>query len=149
MKHNADVGVYTKSPQENTRMVKESASGATSLVSRPVVVEGEISGEENLHVDGRVKGSIRLAGDLFVGASGVVEAEVEARNIVIQGTLTGKVLARGQLEVQTAGRFNGESTAGSYEIREGAVFEGISKMLGRSHPPGKPPAAAEAPKNQK
>ncbi|MCK7507668.1 MAG: polymer-forming cytoskeletal protein [Desulfobacterales bacterium] len=63
-------------------------------------MEGEISGEENLHVDGRVKGIIRLAGDLFVGAGGVVEAEVDARNVVIQGTVTGKVLARRQLEVQ-------------------------------------------------
>jgi cytoskeletal protein CcmA (bactofilin family) len=111
-------------------MAKDAPSGTTSLVSRPVVVEGEISGEENLHVDGRVKGIIRLAGDLFVGASGVVEAEIDARNVVIQGAVTGKVLARRQLEVQPSGRFNGEATAASYEIRQGAVFEGISRMLG-------------------
>ena len=115
-------------------MGKESASGTISLVSQQIVVDGEIQGDENLHVDGRVKGSIRLNGDLFVGANGVVDAEVEARNVIIQGALTGKVLAREQLEVQSTGRFNGESTAGSYEIREGAVFEGISKMLGRSNP---------------
>jgi cytoskeletal protein CcmA (bactofilin family) len=111
-------------------MAKDAPSGTISLVSRPVVVEGEISGEENLHVDGRVKGIIRLAGDLFVGASGVVEAEIDARNVVIQGAVTGKVLARRQLEVQPSGRFNGEATAASYEIRQGAVFEGLSRMLG-------------------
>ena len=111
-------------------MAKDPSSGTTSLVSRPVLVEGEISGEENLHVDGRVKGIIRLAGDLFVGASGVVEAEIDARSIVIQGAITGKVLARRQLEVQPSGRFNGEATAASYEIRQGAVFEGVSRMLG-------------------
>jgi cytoskeletal protein CcmA (bactofilin family) len=111
-------------------MAKDPSSGTTSLVSRPLVVEGEISGEENLHVDGRVKGIIRLAGDLFVGASGVVEAEIDARSIVIQGAVTGKVLARRQLEILPSGRFNGEATAASYEIRQGAVFEGISRMLG-------------------
>ena len=111
-------------------MAKDPSSGTTSLVSRPVVVEGEISGEENLHVDGRVKGIIRLAGDLFVGASGVVEAEIDARSIVIQGAVTGKVLARRQLEVHPSGRFNGEATAASYEIRQGAVFEGVTRMLG-------------------
>ena len=126
-------------------MGKESASGTISLVSRQVVVEGEIHGDENLHVDGRVKGSIRLNGDLFVGANGVVEAEVEARNVIIQGALTGKVLAREQLEVQSTGRFNGESTAGSYEIREGAVFEGISKMLGRSNPKNSQKVTAKSP----
>jgi cytoskeletal protein CcmA (bactofilin family) len=111
-------------------MAKDASSGTTSLVSRPVVVEGEISGEESLHVDGRVKGIIRLSGDLFVGTSGVVEADIDARRIVIQGAVTGKALARQQLEVQPSGRFSGEATAAAYEIRQGAVFEGISRMLG-------------------
>ena len=81
-------------------MVKNSSSGSTSLVSRPVVIEGEISGDENLHVDGRVKGIIRLSGDLFVGASGTVEAEIDARNVVIQGAVSGKVLARRQFGIR-------------------------------------------------
>ena len=110
-------------------MAKEATSETTSLVSRQIVIEGEVNGEENLHVDGRVKGSIRLAGDLFVGAGGVVEAEVDARNVVIQGTVTGKVLARRQFELRPGGRFSGECTASAYEIREGASFEGISRMF--------------------
>jgi cytoskeletal protein CcmA (bactofilin family) len=110
-------------------MAKEPASETTSLVSRQIVIEGEVSGAENLHVDGRVKGSIRLAGDLFVGAGGVVEAEVDARNVVVQGAVTGKVLARRQFELRPGGRFSGECTAAAYEIREGASFEGISRML--------------------
>jgi cytoskeletal protein CcmA (bactofilin family) len=109
-------------------MAKDDTTGTTSLVSRQIVIEGDVTGEENLHVDGRVKGSIRLTGDLFVGSGGVVEAEIDARNVVVQGTVTGKVLARGQFELRPAGRFNGECTAASYEIREGASFEGISKM---------------------
>jgi cytoskeletal protein CcmA (bactofilin family) len=125
-------------------MAKDASSGTTSLVSRPVVVEGEISGEENLHVDGRVKGIIRLAGDLFVGSSGVVEAEIDARSIVIQGTVTGKVLARRQLEVHPSGRFSGEAAAAAYEIRQGAVFEGISRMLSSKSHAEKPAVPAEA-----
>jgi cytoskeletal protein CcmA (bactofilin family) len=112
-------------------------AAATSLVSREVVIEGEIAGEENLHVDGRIKGSIRLTGDLFVGADGTVEADIEARNVVVQGALSGKVTARQQFEIRPTGRFNGECSAASIEIHEGAVFEGTSKMLG---PPAKPPA---------
>jgi cytoskeletal protein CcmA (bactofilin family) len=127
-------------------MAKDASSGTTSLVSRPVVVDGEISGEENLQVDGRLKGIIRLSGDLFVGTSGVVEAEIDARSIVIQGAVTGKVIARRQLEVQASGRFNGEATAASFEIRPGAVFEGISRMLGSKSQAEKPaaPTPAEA-----
>jgi cytoskeletal protein CcmA (bactofilin family) len=120
-------------------------------VSRSVVVEGEISGEENLHVDGRVKGVIRLAGDLFVGSGGAVEAEIDARNVVIQGSVAGKVIARRQLEVQASGRFNGECAAASYEIREGAVFEGISKMIGSNLPPAEkaPTPSDPTPENRR
>jgi cytoskeletal protein CcmA (bactofilin family) len=126
-------------------MAKDASSGTTSLVSRPVVVEGEISGEENLHVDGRVKGIIRLAGDLFVGANGVVEAEIDARSVVIQGAVTGKVVARRQLEVQSSGRFSGEATAATYEIRQGAVFEGVSRMLGSKPQVEKPSNSVDPP----
>ncbi|HSM90964.1 MAG TPA: polymer-forming cytoskeletal protein, partial [Desulfobacterales bacterium] len=52
--------------------------------------------------------------------------------------VTGKVLARRQLEVQPSGRFNGEATAASYEIRQGAVFEGVSRMLGSKSQSEKP-----------
>jgi cytoskeletal protein CcmA (bactofilin family) len=88
-------------------------------------------------VDGRVKGVIRLAGDLFVGAGGLVEADVDARNVVVQGTLKGKVIARQQFEIRPTGKFNGECTAASIEIREGALFEGTSRMIA--------PAAAKTP----
>jgi cytoskeletal protein CcmA (bactofilin family) len=110
-------------------MARETSADSTSLVSRQLTVEGEITGEENLHVDGCVKGLIRLAGDLFVGASGTVEAEVDARNVVIQGSVSGKITARNQLEIKPSGRLIGECSAASIEIREGAVFEGSARML--------------------
>ena len=126
-------------------MANEPGSETTSLVSRHVSIEGEVSGAESLHVDGRVKGTIRLAGDLFVGAGGVVEAEVDARNVVIQGTVTGKVLARRQLELRPGGRFSGECTAAAYEIREGASFEGISRMFSTRETGANTPAPAAEP----
>jgi cytoskeletal protein CcmA (bactofilin family) len=126
-------------------MANEPGSETTSLVSRQISIEGEVSGAENLHVDGRVKGIVRLAGDLFVGAGGVVEAEVDARNVVIQGTVTGKVLARRQLELRPGGRFSGECTAAAYEIREGASFEGISRMFSTRETGENAPAPAAEP----
>ena len=76
-----------------------------------------------------IQGVIRLSGDLFVGAGGSVDAEIDARNVVVQGAVSGKVTARQQFEIQPTGRFNGECTAASIEIREGALFEGTSKMI--------------------
>jgi len=116
-------------------MEKNKGTGSTSLLSRNVTIEGEIVGEENLHVDGRIKGKIRLDGNLFVGSAGVVEADVEASNVVIQGKIVGNVVAKHQLEIQPSGNLIGDCTAASIEIREGAVFEGRSNMI-------RPPASA-------
>jgi len=62
----------------------------------------------------------RLNGDLLVGATGLVEGEVDARNVVIQGAVSGKLTARNQLEIKPSGRLTGECSAASIEIKEGA-----------------------------
>ena len=110
-------------------------TGTTSLLSKRVKIEGNIQGDENLRVEGHFKGTIKVVGDFFVGQSGVVEAEVEADNIVIQGQITGNVLARKQLEIQSTGQLLGDCQAKSIDIREGAIFEGRSSMLKTAAPP--------------
>ena len=110
-------------------------TGTTSLLSKKVKIEGDIQGDEDLRVEGHFKGTIKVGGDFFVGQSGVVEAEVEADNVVIQGQITGNVLARKQLEIQSSGQLLGDCQASSIDIREGAIFEGRSSMLKTSVPP--------------
>ena len=109
-------------------MQKDKTTASTSLLSTNVKIEGEIHGEENLHIDGQIKGSIKLNGDVLVGNRGIVEAEIQANNIVIQGQVTGNVLARQQLEIQPSGKLIGDCSARSIDIREGALFEGRSHM---------------------
>ena len=118
-------------------MEKGKATGSTSLLSKKVNIEGDIQGDEDLHVEGHFKGSIKISGNIFVGQTGVLEAEIEADNIVIQGKITGNVLARKQLEIQPSGKLIGDCTAQSIDIKEGALFEGRSRML-------KSPGAASA-----
>ena len=105
------------------------ATAMTSLLSQKVKIEGDIQGEEDLRVEGHFRGTIKVIGDVFIGQSGVVEADVEADNIVIQGKITGNVLARKQLEIQSSGQLLGDCKAKSIDIREGAIFEGRSSML--------------------
>ena len=123
-------------------MQKDKALDSTSLLSRNVNIDGEIRGEENLHIDGHISGAIKLNGDVLIGNSGIVEAEIEANNIVIQGQVTGNVLARQQLEIQSSGSLFGDCTARSIDIKEGAMFEGRSKMLRTGGVSGRPGASA-------
>lgn len=121
-------------------MEKGKATGSTSLLSKKVNIVGEIQGNEDLHVEGRFKGSIKISGNIFVSQTGVVEADVEADTIVIQGKINGNVLARKQLEIQPRGQLIGDCTAQSIDIKEGAIFEGRSNML---RPPASPAGSAQ------
>ena len=116
-------------------MQKDKSADSISLLSKSVRIEGEIQGPENLHVEGYLKGSVALSGDIFIGSTGIVEANLEAKNIVIQGEVTGNVKAHHQLEIHPTGKLVGDGTAASIDIKEGAVFEGRSNMI-------KPPRVA-------
>ena len=116
-------------------MQKDKTADSTSLLSKNVKIEGEVQGPENLHVEGYIKGAINLSGDIFIGNTGIVEAEVEARNIIIQGEVTGNVLARQQLEIHPSGKLIGDCSAASIDIKEGAVFEGRSNMIKSQNTP--------------
>jgi len=110
-------------------MDKGSAAATTSILSKEVTIEGDIQGNENLQVEGTFKGSINLSGDIYIGLTGVLEADVEADNVVIHGQVSGNVTARKQLQIQASGKLLGDCTARSIEIKEGALFEGRSKMV--------------------
>jgi cytoskeletal protein CcmA (bactofilin family) len=116
-------------------MDKDKATGTTSLLSKEVKIEGDIQGNEDLQVDGQFKGSVKIAGNIYVGLTGIVEADVEADNIVVQGQITGIVLARKQLQIQSSGKLLGDCMAQTIDIKEGALFEGRSKMIRSSVAP--------------
>jgi len=110
-------------------MEKGKSTGSTSLLSKKVKIEGELKGNEDLHVEGHFKGSIKISGDIFIGPTGIVEADVEAHNVVVQGQVTGNVTAHKQLQLQSSGKLLGDCAAQSIHINEGALFEGRSKMI--------------------
>jgi cytoskeletal protein CcmA (bactofilin family) len=124
-------------------MPKENSAASTSLLSKSVSIEGEIKGKENLHIDGSFNGSIKLDGDVLVGTHGIVDAEIEANNVVIQGKVTGNVIAHQQLEIQRSGKLMGDCTARSIDIKEGALFEGRSSMLKAASDSSQPASAGK------
>ncbi len=107
----------------------ESQPAPTSLVSRGASVEGDIRGSENAQIEGHIKGTIRLDGDIIISTSAVVEADIEGNNIIIKGTVIGNVTAHEHLEIQSTGKMNGDITARSIDFKDGSSFEGRSQMI--------------------
>ena len=103
-----------------------SAEGAQrGYIGKTLLIEGSITGSTDLVVDGRVKGSISLdSNSLTVGPDGQVDAEVEARDIKIQGKVSGNVSARDRVEIAKTGSVEGEVTTARIAVEDGAVFRG-------------------------
>ena len=97
-------------------------------------IRGDLHFEDNFRVDGRIIGRIVSKGDLVVGKEGEVDGEIEVMNLYVFGTLRGKVKARKRVELSDGAKIYADIETESFEIDDGAVFEGHCKMRGQVHP---------------
>jgi cytoskeletal protein CcmA (bactofilin family) len=94
-------------------------------IGKSVVIKGELSGSEDLYLDGQVDGSIELAGNrLTVGPNGRVKANVNARSAVVQGRLEGNVRATDRVDLKHSAIVLGDIATQRISIEEGAYFKG-------------------------
>jgi cytoskeletal protein CcmA (bactofilin family) len=99
-------------------------------LTRSLVVEGEISGQDDLVIDGEVRGSIRLqGGKLTVGPDGRVTAEIEAPEIVVRGEVTGNIKGHDRVRIGATAKVKGEVRTRLISIEEGAVVHGLRVNL--------------------
>ena len=106
-------------------------SGELAQIGKSVVIKGELSGSEDLYVDGQVEGSIALKGNsLTVGPHGQVKASVDAKGVVVQGKLEGNVLASEKVELRKSAVVTGDISARRISIEEGAFFKGKVDIQG-------------------
>jgi cytoskeletal protein CcmA (bactofilin family) len=107
------------------------AKAGTCLIAAKTVIKGEITGDEDVVVEGTVEGQIRITRDVRVGTAGVVKATVEAQSIIVSGELIGDCQATVRVEIQSTGRLTGNIRAPKIVIAEGAMFRGNSDMSAR------------------
>lgn len=98
---------------------------ATARLGASLHVKGEITGNEDLHVDGTVEGLIHLDDrKLTVGASAKVTADIIAREVVVYGSVKGNLRAKDRIEIKKDGSVNGDLTTARIMIEDGAYFKG-------------------------
>lgn len=96
-----------------------------ATIGKSLVIKGEVSGSESLYIDGRVEGSINLPGNrVTVGRNGVVNANVNAREIVVIGKLKGNLTATDRVDIRNEGSLTGDVVAQRISIEDGAFFKG-------------------------
>lgn len=98
-------------------------------IGQSIVFKGELSGDEDLEIDGQVEGDVRLANhQLTIGSKGRLKAEVEARAVVVIGTVIGNLTATERIEIQATGVVEGDLKTPCLLVQEGAALQGRIEM---------------------
>jgi cytoskeletal protein CcmA (bactofilin family) len=106
-----------------------------------LVIKGELSGSEDLAIEGRVEGKVSLPEHvLTIGLGAQVSAEIIARVVIVLGTITGNITAFERVEIKATGRISGDLVSPKVQMSDGATFSG--RLETRN--PGKPNAHAKS-----
>lgn len=110
--------------------VKSNAGSETNVtvIGDSVRVQGNLSGDEDLHVLGRVDGRLELQRTLVVAHSGIVKAEVNVKNAIVSGVVVGNIHASESVEITKEGRMVGDIYSPRVIIVDGASFRGAVDM---------------------
>src|SRR5258705_2693870 len=110
---------------EAPRPVSATSTADQATIGKSLVIKGEVTGSESLYIDGRVEGSINLAGNrVTVGRNGVVAANINAREIVVLGKVRGNLTASDRVDIRSDGSLTGDVVAARISIEDGAFFKG-------------------------
>ena len=93
-------------------------------------VEGRLTFETGVQIDGQVEGEIEAQQSVIIGESAVVNAQISAGTVIVKGKVTGDVVARKRVELRVPAKLVGNITTPSIVIHEGVVFEGHCSMGG-------------------
>ena len=97
----------------------------STVIGKSVTIRGELSGKEDLYMDGMVEGTISLPeSQLTVGPNARVLADISARDVVIYGVVEGNIRASGRVELRESGVLKGDLVAGRLSIEENASIKG-------------------------
>jgi cytoskeletal protein CcmA (bactofilin family) len=98
-------------------------------IGKSVVIKGELTGSEDLTIEGHVEGKIELRQNvLTIGPNGRIKAQVFAKSVIILGEVTGNVTATEKVDLRDNGSIDGDITAPRVAIAEGAHFRGSIDM---------------------
>jgi cytoskeletal protein CcmA (bactofilin family) len=109
---------------------ERAASNGTSTISAGLKIKGEITGTSDLTIEGETEGKVWLVnGRVTVAASGRAKADIEAREIVINGTVQGSLKASESVRLGPASWVEGSVLTPRIGIDDGARLRGKVEMV--------------------
>ena len=107
----------------------------TASIGKSIVITGELSGSEDLTIEGRVDGKIELRNHvLTIGSNGRITAQVDAKSIIVLGHVTGNLIATDKVDIRESGSVEGDIIAPRVAIADGSHFRGSIDMQRKEAP---------------
>jgi cytoskeletal protein CcmA (bactofilin family) len=103
-------------------------SGSETVIGTGVTLTGDLISDNDISIDGNLKGKISTQGSLVIGVNANIVANVSARSVQVSGSLIGNVIAEDEVSITETGRVQGDITTGTIMISSGAIFSGKSIM---------------------
>lgn len=98
-------------------------------IGKSVIIKGELSGSEDLTIEGKVEGEIELRDHILtIGPNGKIKAQVFAKSVIVMGSVTGNITASEKINIRENGSVDGDIHAPTIAISEGAQFRGSIDM---------------------
>jgi cytoskeletal protein CcmA (bactofilin family) len=140
--------ILTTAPKETPKAVSAASDRSdVGHIGKSVIIRGELTGNEDLYLDGEIEGTIDLRDHkLVIGPNGKIKATITARDIVLHGRVEGNVSATERVELKKACTLIGDVSTQRIVIEDGAYFKGsIDIKEGRdSRTEARKPLAAAA-----
>jgi cytoskeletal protein CcmA (bactofilin family) len=104
-------------------------SGRAAVIGPGIKINGDITGDENLIIEGKVTGKIKLsAHQVDIGQSGQVNADISAKIIKIAGEVRGDLTGTEKVVISSSGNVHGNIVAPRMTLEDGAIFKGSIDM---------------------
>ncbi len=108
--------------------MKKQETQITTIIGAGAVCEGDFSAKGSVRIDGVVNGSVKVTGNITIGATGRINGDVEALSAIVGGEVTGNVSAPERVELIETARLIGDITTAVIVIDEKAIFQGKCDM---------------------
>jgi cytoskeletal protein CcmA (bactofilin family) len=113
-------------------------------IGKSVIIKGDLSGSEDLTIEGQVEGKIELRQNILtIGANAKIKAQVFAKTVIVQGEVQGNVTATERVDIRDNGSVDGDLSAPRIAIADGAHFRGSIDMQKQGGKPGEASKPAE------
>lgn len=118
----------TKESDDSKKNGATAAPGALNALVKGTVVEGSLRCENDLRVDGTIKGKLKCDSKVIIGPTGVVDGEISCQNAVIEGRFKGKLNVSELLNIRETAEVEGEISTNKLLVQSGARFNVSCKM---------------------